>query len=124
MLKNLRRFAVVAVAAVLVAGVVATSSYAQPRFNRGGVVVFTNSQAFVNPYYRVAPGLSLNQYAYNLRTIGRAYYNVPPWMYGYNPYPPPIIYTPYYPYPYPYSPYSPYGMYGPYSPYGVSPAYP
>lgn len=64
--------------------------------------VLPNSQSIVNPYFRVSPNLSLNQAAHNVRMMGRAYGQVPPWLYGYNPYPSPIV-TPYYqPTPYPY----------------------
>jgi hypothetical protein len=117
---SLRRFTPVAAATVLGMGLLSSVSEAQVR-------VLPNSQSIINPYYRVAPGLSLNQYAYNVRTIGRAYQHVPPWIYGYNPYPSPIYVTPYayptpylYPTPYPYAatpyPYAGYGSY-PYSLY-------
>ncbi len=39
----------------------------------------------VNPNYQVAPGLPVNQAAYNIATLGRAYRNVPPYALGYNP---------------------------------------
>src|SRR5262245_47751953 len=115
MSKSLRRFGIVAAAALLLVGATSTASYAQVR-------VLTNSQSIVNPYYRIAPGLPLNQAAYNISVMGRAYSRVPPWVFGYNPYPAPIIttpvVTPVYPYygmypasvyPYPYPAYSPYG---------------
>jgi hypothetical protein len=106
---------IVAAAALLVTGLVTTASYAQPR-------VLVNSQSLVNPYYRIAPGLPLNQAAYNIRVLGNAYRHIPPWLYGYNPYPSPIFVTPYaapvYPYyytPYPTMLYSyPYSAYNPY----------
>jgi hypothetical protein len=41
----------------------------------------------VNPNWWIAPGLTVRQAAFNVRTLGRAYQNVPPWVYGYNPYP-------------------------------------
>ncbi len=37
-----------------------------------------------NPY--IAPGVTLQQYAYNVATLGRAYLNIPPYLLGYNPY--------------------------------------
>jgi hypothetical protein len=46
----------------------------------------------INPYYQVAPGLTLNQAAYNTRVLGRAYSFVPPYALGYNPYPPAVGY--------------------------------
>jgi hypothetical protein len=41
----------------------------------------------VNPNYWVAPGLTINQYAYNQAVLGQALSNVPPYALGYNPYP-------------------------------------
>jgi hypothetical protein len=117
MFASLRRCAVVAAAAVLVAGVLSTTSYAfPPRYYRGAVVL-PNSTGLVNPNYQIYPGLSINQYAYNVATLGRAYSNVPPWAFGYNPYagvvnygpvyrnytPPAYYYSPYYYNPYAYS---------------------
>lgn len=112
MLKSLRFFVVAGVLAVAVLALTTSESQAQVR-------VLPNSQSIVNPYYRVAPGLPLNQAAYNIRVMGNAYSHVPPWVYGYNPYPAPIIVNPYVPpvVPY-YSPYAPtpYNYYGnPYS---------
>jgi len=106
MLKSLRYFVAVAAVALVVLAVTTSDSHAQVR-------VLPNSQSLINPYYRVAPGLSLNQAAYNISVLNRAYATAPPWFY-YNPYPPPIIYTPYVapPYPYPY-----YGGLNPYSYY-------
>jgi hypothetical protein len=40
----------------------------------------------VNPNFMVAPGLTLNQAAYNTAVIGRAIAQVPPYAFGYNPY--------------------------------------
>jgi hypothetical protein len=124
MLKSAIRYAVMAGAVVLVVGALATPAQAQNRnFAATGTRVLPNSQSLVNPYYRVAPGLSLNQYAYNVRTIGRAYASVPPWVYGYNPYPPVIYNAPAYPYYSNYSPYytTPYTYnYNAYNPYSYS----
>jgi hypothetical protein len=59
-----------------------------------------------NPNYYLPNGMTVSQYAYNVATIGRAYSQVPPYLFGYNPYPSPVVnyggrYTPYY------SPYAP-----------------
>lgn len=54
-----------------------------------------NSQGVDNPYFRVGPGLSLNQAAYNTAVLGQAFQNVPPWVYGTNP--APVGTPPYYP---------------------------
>lgn len=128
MLASLRRFALVGAAALLVTGLLAaTSQAAPPRFFGRGAVVLPNSAGFVNPNYMIYPGLSVNQYAYNVATLGRAYSYVPPWMYGYSPYPAVANYGPAYrsyyynPYynPYATSYYNPYlygtGYYNPYA---------
>jgi hypothetical protein len=41
----------------------------------------------VNPNFQVAPGLTLNQAAYNTAVIGRAMAQIPPYAFGFNPYP-------------------------------------
>ncbi|MFL5240511.1 MAG: hypothetical protein ACJ8FY_00225 [Gemmataceae bacterium] len=111
------RFAPMAVLAVVLTGAFASTSQAQ-FINRNGYLYAPNSTSFVNPNYRITPDLTLNQYAYNLRVLGRAYRQVPPYALGYNPYVSPIYIYPsvsYYPNPYPiYSP-SIYGYtYNPY----------
>lgn len=85
-------------------------------------------QPFINPNFQVAPGLTISQQAFNIRTLGRAYQTVPPWVYGYNPYPP--IYTnygPIYRSPVYYSPpmYTPYSapIYTPYYSAPIAPVY-
>jgi hypothetical protein len=45
------------------------------------------AQVFVNPFFQVRPGLSLAQAAYNISALGQALQNVPPYVYGVNPYP-------------------------------------
>ena len=50
----------------------------------------------VNPNYWVAPGLTLNQYAYNMSVLGQALGSFPPWAFGYNPYPVVTNYGPFY----------------------------
>jgi hypothetical protein len=119
MLTSLRRFVVLAGAAVLTAGVLATAS--QAAYPNGGARVLWNSTQLVNPNYQVYPGLSINQYAYNIRTLGRAYSYVPPYALGYNPYPAYVNYGPVYrysmPYAYPYAGYNPYAGYSPYAGY-------
>jgi hypothetical protein len=50
----------------------------------------------VNPNPLIAPGLTLQQYAYNTKVMGRALATVPPYALGYNPYPPVINYGPAY----------------------------
>jgi hypothetical protein len=125
---SLRRFAIAGAAALLVTGVLAaTTQAAPPRFHGRGAVVLPNSAGFVNPNYQIYPGLSVNQYAYNVATLGRAYSNVPPWVYGYNPYPSVVNYGPVYRSyynPYATSYYNPYLYgYGTYNPYYYNPYY-
>jgi hypothetical protein len=50
----------------------------------------------INPNPVIAPGLTLQQYAYNTAVIGRALSNVPPYALGYNPYPAVVNYGPVY----------------------------
>jgi hypothetical protein len=56
----------------------------------------------LSPTFRVAPGLSSQQALFNNYQALRAAASLPPWLYGYNPYPNPIISTgPVVPYPVP-----------------------
>jgi hypothetical protein len=73
----------------------------------------------LTPNYRVAPGVSMQQAIFNNYQVARAAASLPPWMYGYNPYPAPIVSTgPVVPYPVAsyYSPYS-----NPYTSYSYTP---
>jgi hypothetical protein len=120
-----QRFLVVGAAALVVVGLVAGPSQAQP-IGRGARVL-GNSMAFARPwYYQPNPiyQYQLNQYANTVATLGRAYSYVPPYAMGYNPYAGYLNYGPMYsplynPYaytnPYLYSGY--YGAY--YNPYGL-----
>jgi hypothetical protein len=133
------RLAILAVAALVVEGALASVSVAAPppRYVPPPVTFAprTFSGPLVNPNYQIAPGLSVNQYAYNLSVIGRAYSRVPPYALGYNPYmsnyvgySPYLGYTPAYSsYTVPSFYYNPYtlGVYSPltysayYNPYGM-----
>jgi hypothetical protein len=64
----------------------------------------------INPLYRVAPGVTSQQALFNTFQPLWAASRLPPWMFGYNPYPPPIYYAP----PAPYVPYVPPIYYNPY----------
>jgi hypothetical protein len=46
-----------------------------------------HAQVFVSPFFQVRPGLTLAQAAYNISVLGQALQNVPPYVYGINPYP-------------------------------------
>lgn len=92
----------VAFVAVIASGVLVFSdaAHAQQGPGRGPrpIVVPPLSSYTVNPNWYVAPGVTLSQYAYNMQVLGQAYSQVPPWLYGYNPYPNPIVnYGPTYP---------------------------
>jgi hypothetical protein len=45
----------------------------------------------VNPAFNVAPGLQIYSNLYNAAILGRTVRQFPPWAYGFNPYPSPII---------------------------------
>jgi hypothetical protein len=45
-----------------------------------------NSQMLVNPAFQVAPGLTLNQAAFNARVIAHTLRQFPPYLFGSNPY--------------------------------------
>ncbi len=118
MTRTMWRTVVAAVAAVVVVAVLAAPSQAAPPYR--GPVVMQNYSNLPNPNWYVAPGVRINQAAYNIRTLGNAYSSVPPWVYGYNPYPSVVNYGPVYPYysTYPLRSYTtnPYLLY-PYVPY-------
>jgi hypothetical protein len=109
-----RRFAVVALLAVIGLGILSNTANAQSRpYRRNGSTYIPVTQP-INRNWLVAPGLTLRQWAYNTRVIGRAYSNVPPYLLGYNPYTPTMINYGYPGY-YGYNPYSVYsGLYNPY----------
>jgi hypothetical protein len=137
MLQSFRRFTLLGLAALVVTAALAASP-AQAQFRPVRNSVYNYNLA--NPNYFVAPGLTLNQAAYNIRVLGSAYQSVPPYALGYNPYVRSAYYGPGYssypsysmPYSYGYSSYNPYwtpyynpyNYYYPYSyGYGVSPYY-
>jgi hypothetical protein len=96
----LRRFGMVAVAGLAALGAVAPPAWGQVRSTgsgffpgQGGRRIPTvglqsaNNITSTNPRWFIAPGLTLNQYAANVATLGRAASNIPPYMLGFNPYP-------------------------------------
>jgi hypothetical protein len=113
-----------AVAVLAFALNVSSANAQQPRTaNRRTVVVPATPS--VNPNYLLPNGMTINQYAYNLSVLANAYSQIPPWLLGYNPYPPTFINSTIYPvvpayYPQPYlmnpaypvaSPFTPLGLY-------------
>jgi len=105
---------------LLTLALLVTTSSAQAQVRRGvypntiGLQSYRNLNT-VNPNYYIAPGMTLNQYAYNVSTLGRAYSYVPPYALGYNPYPAVVNYGPVYSTPYG-SGYNPYA----YNPYALA----
>lgn len=88
---------------------------------------FYSPYPLINPNYFVAPGLTINQYAYNVAVLGQALSYVPPWAFGYNPYPQVVNYGPVFAPRYVYNPYiSPYWnpvIYNPYANFAFAPYY-
>jgi hypothetical protein len=124
-----RRFAIVAGLAVVGLGLLSSEASAQFRVRRVGATPVPFKQP-INRNWLVAPGVTLRQAAYNTRVVGRALSSIPPWVYGYNPYPSPFInYGNPYPFYYGYNPYALYSSvynpyltgaaYSPYNPYGL-----
>src|SRR5262245_17496241 len=91
MLGSMHRIIVLGLAAVVVTvGLGASPAHAQ--FRR--FVHNPYNYTLGNPNYFVAPGLTLNQAAYNVRVLGSAYQSVPPYALGYNPYVRSVYYNP------------------------------
>jgi hypothetical protein len=115
-----RRFCTAALASLALLAAGAAQVQAQPRLAYPiGVPAYAPPIINTNPY--VAPGLTLQQYAYNVATMSRAYSTIPPYMLGYNPYPSAVtgqmpLYNPVSPYPY-----NPVLQTGGYNPYATNP---
>jgi hypothetical protein len=109
------RYTALAAVAVLGVALFAPAAQAQGyrvRYGRPFPVVQNIYPAFAPTQLQQS---ALRNWAYQTRVIGQTYASLPPWLYGYNPYPPPVYnygtvvpMTPYYPTPYPayVSPYS------------------
>ncbi|MCC6419201.1 MAG: hypothetical protein IT429_13280 [Gemmataceae bacterium] len=122
-----RRFALVALLAV--AGVAFLATGAQAQFRSGPPVrAFPSVQSMYQPFVPTQLQQSaIRQWAHNTTLAARVYRRVPPYLFGYNPYPQvvntgPVFQSPYYrhriPPVYPgtvYAPTYPYGPYGGYS---------
>lgn len=81
MFSIVKQLGVAALAAVVTVGVAVPSAHAQFR-------VLPTSQSLVNPNFQVAPGLPLNQAAFNIAVTGQTFGQVPPFQFGFNPFPP------------------------------------
>jgi hypothetical protein len=82
-----------------VAGLVlglAGSAHTQKPPKKGTVVI--PPPVILNPNPYLPNGVNLNQYAYNINVLGKAYSQIPPYMLGYNPYTP-TYYGNFYPQP-------------------------
>jgi hypothetical protein len=110
----------IALAAVAVLGIAlfapaAQAQYYRARYGRAFPVVQNIYPSFVPTQLQQS---ALRNWAYNTRVIGNTYASIPPWVFGYNPYPAVVNYgpvMPYYPTPYP-------AYVSPFS-YGYSPGY-
>jgi hypothetical protein len=118
-----RRFVPLALLAVLGLGLMSPSAQAQTRLPPSSIAPYRGQP--INRNWLVAPGVTIRQWSYNTRQMGRAYASIPPYMLGYNPYPQVINYGPNFPapiynYPSLYNPYT-YGSYyaNPYNPYNL-----
>jgi hypothetical protein len=77
-------------AGLAVGGPLGAPAHAQFARTRITTVPFNFQQA-VNPNYWPTPYMSLRQWSFNTRVVGNAMSQVPPWLYGYNPYPNPMV---------------------------------
>src|SRR5262249_24034703 len=69
-----------------------------------GFRVLPSSRDIINPNPLVAPGLTLRQWAYNQSVINSVYAQIPPYFFGYNPYPQVVNFGPVFRYPTTYVP--------------------
>jgi hypothetical protein len=93
---SLQRAGVLALAGLVGLAILATPVRAQVRRPTSIQPITVNAQSFfaanrVNPNPFIGPGMTLNQYTYNVARLGQAYSNIPPWLLGYNPYTPSVV---------------------------------
>jgi hypothetical protein len=93
MLVSAKRFGLAAALAGVALFGALTPARAQPPLYTGRVPPVTP----INRNFYVAPGLTLNQWAYNTAVMGRTLAQVPPYALGYNPYPQAVSYGPSFP---------------------------
>jgi hypothetical protein len=87
---SLRRFGLGALAALsLVSAEAKAQAFLGPGGRRVPTVGFqsANNITSINPRWLIAPGLTLQQYAYNVATLGSASTTIPPSLLGFNPFP-------------------------------------
>ncbi len=93
---TVHRLGAAILAGLVVAGGLAPAAHGQSNFNPNR---FPSNRPIIspqplNPNFQVAPGLSLNQAAFNTAVIGRALQQVPPYALGFNPYSSPQVFSP------------------------------
>jgi hypothetical protein len=86
MLASAKRFGLAAALAGVAALGALTPAHAQPPLYLGRGPVPVAPQP-INPNFQIAPGLMVRQAAYNNAVLGRSLAQVPPYAFGYNPYP-------------------------------------
>jgi hypothetical protein len=93
----INRYLALAAVAVLGIALFAPAAHAQyrVRYGRAFPVVQNMYPSFVPTQLQQS---ALRNWAYNTRVIGNTYASIPPWVYGYNPYPPVVNYGPVMPY--------------------------
>jgi len=97
MLVVLRRYGVLGLAGLAVLGLATPQARAQRIFPNTVNAQSTANTFRINPNFYLPNGTSLNQAAYNVGVVGRAYSQIPPYLLGYNPYPQAVSYGPSYP---------------------------
>jgi hypothetical protein len=81
----MRRAGTALLAASMVLGLTVSTSRAQVRLPP------IATPSVVNPAFTTAPGIQIYSNLYNTALLGRAIRSIPPYAFGYNPYPTPII---------------------------------
>jgi len=74
--------------------VLAVAPLAWGQSNFGQSPIYGQMPFPLNRNPQIAPGVSLQQFAFNVRVIGNSYRNIPPYLLGYNPYIRYAYYTP------------------------------
>ncbi|HBI45991.1 MAG TPA: hypothetical protein DDY78_24510 [Planctomycetales bacterium] len=88
---TVNRLGALLLAGLAALGGLAPTAYAQFNPNRfpSNFPVFTPQP--INPNFQIAPGLRINQAAFNTAVMGRALGNIPPYAFGFNPYSSPLL---------------------------------
>jgi hypothetical protein len=73
--------------AIACVAVIALNQPVSAQWSFGQRPIYGQTAFPINRNPQIAPGLSLQQYAFNVRVTGNAYRGIPPYLLGYNPYP-------------------------------------